>query len=146
LQLYARLIVTTRELERQRTELRRGQLADAAGDLLNQVREINGIKLLTARMDGVDAKALRELSDKLRERLGAGVLCLGSSADGKASLLITVSKELTERVQAGKLVQELAPLMGGKGGGRPELAQAGGNNPAALQEIFDRLTTILQSR
>ncbi len=97
---------------------------------------MSGVKVLSVRVDGVDGKGLRELADQLRERLPSGVIVLGSAAEGKANLLVAVTRDLTERLSAGRLVQKLAERVGGKGGGRPDLAQAGGTQPENLDQAL----------
>ena len=92
--------------------------------------------MVAARLDGLDPEGLRSVVDTLRERVASGVVCLGSAVDGKVSLVAAVSKDLTKRFQAGRLVQEVARLVGGGGGGRPDLAQAGGKDPAKLDEAL----------
>jgi alanyl-tRNA synthetase len=82
--------------------------------------------------------------DTLRERMSSGVIVLGSSMDGKVSLVASVSKDLTKRVQAGKLIQEMAPLVGGKGGGRPDLAQGGGPDASRLDEALARVPALIE--
>ena len=97
-----------------------------AGDLLGEAEQIGDIKVLATQVTGVNGKGLRELTDQLRPKLGSGILCLGAEDKGRASLLIAVSKDLTKQFKAGNLMRELAPLIEGKGGGKPELAQGGG--------------------
>jgi alanyl-tRNA synthetase len=97
---------------------------------------VDGIPVVVARLDGLDADGLRAVVDSVRERLGAGVILLGAVTDGKVTLVSAVSKDLTRRVHAGKLVQEVAKAVGGGGGGRPDLAQAGGKNPAELDHAL----------
>jgi alanyl-tRNA synthetase len=138
-----RLIRANRENERKLEQLRLRSLTSAAGDLMSAVKEIGDVKLLATRVDGVDGKALRGMADDIRSRLGSGVLCLGGDSGGKATLLVAVTKDLTKRFQAGTLIKELAPIIGGRGGGKPELAQAGGNNPAALEQLFDELAGLV---
>ena len=99
--------------------------------------------VLSARLDGLDAEGLRSVMDTLRERVKSGVIALGSSADGKVTLVTSVSNDLTKRIQAGRIVQEIAPLVGGKGGGRPDLAQGGGTDDSRLNEALDRVATII---
>jgi alanyl-tRNA synthetase len=134
-----------RELERALEEAK-GKVATArSGDLAGQAREVNGVKVLAARVEG-DGDALRDLADKLRDKLGThGVVALGSEQDGKAVLLVAVTKGLTNRVKAGDLVREAAKLVGGKGGGKPELAQAGGPNPAGLDEALARVEELVRT-
>ncbi|MDP1775837.1 MAG: DHHA1 domain-containing protein, partial [Moraxellaceae bacterium] len=130
-----------RELEKEIDRLK-SKLASAAGaDLINQAIDINGVKLLAATLDGVDAKALRETMDGLRQRLGRCVVLLASSSADKVSWVAGVSSDLTTQVKAGELVSFVAQQTGGKGGGRPDMAQAGGNDvaavPAALASVPD---------
>jgi alanyl-tRNA synthetase len=146
LEAYARLSAANRDNARILQELTRAKLTNTAGDLLDQATTVGAVKVLATRVDGLDAKGLRDLGDKLRDRLGSGVLCLGAVADNRVNLLIVVTKDLTAHFQAGALVQELAPLIGGKGGGRPEMAQAGGANPDGLPQLFERLRQILATR
>ncbi|MHB1397240.1 MAG: alanine--tRNA ligase [Trichloromonadaceae bacterium] len=127
-----KLLDRQKELERE-VEALHGRLnAGAADDLLAQVQNVGGIQLLAARIDNSDAKGLRDLGDQLRDRLGSGVVVLGCVAEGKANLLAAVTKDLSGRLHAGKLIGALAERVGGKGGGRPDLAQAGGSQPEQL--------------
>jgi len=118
--------------------------AARSGDLASQARDVNGIRVLTARVEG-DGSALRELADKLRDKLGRGVVALGSEFDGKAVLLVAVTKDLTARVKAGDLVKEAAKLVGGRGGGKPDLAQAGGPDPAGLEKALAKVEELVQA-
>ena len=139
----AALFAANRDNERQASLTKRSNLTAQVGDLLDAVRTIGRVPVLTHRFDGVDAEALRQLADDLRSKLGSGVLCLACENDGKATLLIAVTKDLTARISAGQLIKHLAPLIGGRGGGKPELAQAGGTNPAGLDEAFRTLDGLL---
>ena len=103
-------------------------VADAAAGAI----EVRGVKVLAKRVDGVDKSQMRELVDGLRGKLGSGVVVLGSGNDGKVTLIVGVTKDLTGRVMAGKIVGQLAAMVGGKGGGRPDLAEAGGSDAGAL--------------
>ncbi len=121
----------------------RGQMTAArSGDLAAQAREVNGIKVLAARVEG-DGKALRDLADKLRDKLGRGVVALGSEQEGKALLLVAVTRDLTARVKAGEIVRQAAGLVGGSGGGRPDLAQAGGSNPGGLEQALEKVRELV---
>ena len=100
-------------------------------------RQINGVAVLAARVDGLDAEGLRSVADTLRDRLGSGVVCVGSVVDGKVSLIAAVTKDLTKRFPAGRIIQEVAQAVGGRGGGRPDLAQGGGAEPAKLDAALD---------
>jgi alanyl-tRNA synthetase len=131
-----------KELERALEEAS-GQLAAArSGDLVSQAREVNGVKVLAVRVEG-DGKALRDLADKLRDRLGRGVVALGSEQGGKAILLVAVTKDLVGLVKAGDLVREAAKLVGGSGGGKPDLAQAGGPEPEGLDKALARVRELV---
>jgi len=134
-----------RELERALEEAK-GKVATAqSGDLAAQASEAGGgAKVLTAKVAG-DGKALRDLADKLRDKLGKGVVALGSEQDGKAILLVAVTKDLVGKVKAGDLVREAAKLVGGSGGGKPELAQAGGSDPAGLERALDRVKELARA-
>jgi alanyl-tRNA synthetase len=133
-----------KELERALEEAKAKVAAAQSGDLAAQAREVNGVKVLAARVEG-DGKALRELADQLRGKLGKGVVALGSEQDGKAILLVAVTKDLTAKLKAGDLVKEAAKLVGGSGGGKPDLAQAGGSNPAGLEEALEKVYTLVAS-
>jgi alanyl-tRNA synthetase len=104
-----------------------------------QARQVNGVAVVAARLDGLDADGLRAVVDTVRDRLGSGVVCVGSVADGKIGLVLAVTKDLTRRYHAGRLIQEVAKAVGGGGGGRPELAQAGGKDPAKLDQALTLL-------
>ncbi|MFA5517048.1 MAG: alanine--tRNA ligase [Desulfuromonadales bacterium] len=135
-----------KDLEREVESLQGRLNADRAGQLLEEAREVAGIKVLSVRVDGVDGKGLRELADQLRERLASGVIVLGSAAEGKANLLVAVTRDLTDRLSAGRLVQQLAQRVGGKGGGRPDLAQAGGNQPEFLDQALAATDDLVASQ
>jgi alanyl-tRNA synthetase len=106
--------------------------------------EVGGISLLAMELEGVKGGDLRDLSDKARQRLGSGVVFLASKNGSKVALLVAVTDDVKDRFPAGKLVSELAPLVGGRGGGRPELAQAGGNDPSKIGDAMARLKEILE--
>jgi alanyl-tRNA synthetase len=138
-----KLMEQQRDLEREVETLSARLHAGRSQELLAQVREVAGIKFLATQLDGLDGKGLREFSDQLRDRFPSGVIVLGSALEGKANLLVAVSKDLLGRLSAGELIKPLAAQVGGKGGGRPELAQAGGTDPAgltaALASVSDHL-------
>jgi alanyl-tRNA synthetase len=131
-----------KEMEKQLADAQ-GQVAAArSGDLASQAREVNGVKVLATRVTG-DARALRELADKLRDKLGRGVVALAAEQDGKAVLLVAVTRDLTGLVKAGDLVKEAAKLVGGSGGGKPDLAQAGGSDPAGIDRALARVSDLV---
>ena len=107
---------------------------NAAGDA--DAETVDGVKLVTRKVSGLEKNALRGMSDTLRDRLGSGVVVIASENDGKVSLVVSVSKDLTSRVKAGGLVKELAPIVGGGGGGRPDFAEAGGKDPAQIDALL----------
>ncbi|MFP5344597.1 MAG: alanine--tRNA ligase, partial [Gammaproteobacteria bacterium] len=127
------LLDKTRKLEKELDQLK-GKLASGQGaDLADRAEQVKGIKVLAARLDGADAKALRETADKLRDKLKSCALVLGTVADGKVSLIAAVTPDLTAKIKAGDLVNAVATQVGGKGGGKSDMAQAGGVNPEALE-------------
>ena len=105
---------------------------------------VSGVKLVTRRVEGLEKGALRGLSDSLRDGLGSGVVILVSELDGKVSLVVAVSKDLTSRVQAGRLVKELAPIIGGGGGGRPDFAEAGGKDASKIDDLLAAAPKVLE--
>ncbi|WP_242393376.1 alanine--tRNA ligase [Anaeromyxobacter oryzisoli] len=128
----------TKELERALEDAKSRIAAAQSGDLAAQAKEIGGAKVLAVKVQG-DGKALRELADKLRDRLGKGVVALGAEHDGKAILLVAVTKDLTGKLKAGDLVKQAAKLVGGSGGGKPDLAQAGGSDPSGLERALAKV-------
>jgi alanyl-tRNA synthetase len=127
-----------RQLEREVGALKAKLAAGGARDLLSEVQDIGGIKFLAVTTEVDDVKALRDTGDALRQRLGSGVLLLAGVGADKLSLLAMVSKDLTERVHAGKLLQAVAEAIGGRGGGRPDMAQGGGKDPAQAPAALAR--------
>ena len=120
---------------------------DAMGDVMDQVQEIKGVKLLAAEVDGVDMNGLRDLGDQLKEKLGDGVVVLASGNDGKVSLMVTATDAaMKQGAHAGNLVKAIAGLVGGGGGGRPNMAQAGGKNPAGIQEALKKAAEALEGQ
>ena len=126
------LLTRQRELEKELQQLKQ-KLASAAGaDMAANAVEVAGVKLLATQLDGVDPKALRDLVDQLKQKLGSGVILLATEADGKIALAAGVTKDLTGKVKAGDLLKMVAEQVGGRGGGRPDFAQGGGTDLAAL--------------
>ncbi|CAH2032424.1 alanine--tRNA ligase [Trichlorobacter ammonificans] len=138
-----KLVERQRELQRDVEQLQGKLNAAQSGDLLSRVHEVQGVKLLAVQVQVPDIKALRDLADQLRDRLESGILVLGAELDGKANLLVAVTRDLTDRFKAGELVGKLAPIVGGRGGGKPELAQAGGPSPEKLPEALAAAATFL---
>ncbi|MBF56157.1 alanine--tRNA ligase [Halomonas sp. FeN2] len=141
------LVERNRSLEKELEQLK-AKLASAAGsDMLSQVQEINGVKLLATQLDGVSGKDLRGVLDQLKNKLSSGVIILGvaDQAAGKVSLIAGVTQDLTGRVKAGELVNHVASQVGGKGGGRPDMAQAGGSQPDALPDALKSVPVWLEN-
>ena len=138
-----KLLEQQKDLERQVESLRGKLQSGQAGELLDAVQEVEGIKVLAVKVDSMDGKQLREMADQLRDKLGSGVLVIGCEFDGKANLLAAVTKDLTDKLHAGNLIRQLAELVGGKGGGRPDLAQAGGTRPDQLQTALEQSTQLV---
>ncbi len=130
------LLERNRQLEKE-IDVLKGRLASAAGgDLLAGATEVNGIKVLAARLDGVERKALLEMVDQMKNRLGKAVVLLAVVEEGKVAVVAGVTKAESSRFKAGSLVAEVAALLGGKGGGRPDMAQGGGSNVDALDDAL----------
>jgi alanyl-tRNA synthetase len=143
------------ELERRDTEIKRLQkeldqarmksASSSAANLGDKVKEVRGIKVLAHRVDNLERPQLRTLIDQMRDKLGSGVVVVGSASNGNVSLIAGVTKDLTGRIQAGKVVGKIAEKVGGKGGGRPDLAEAGGKDAAALDSALDDVYKVVES-
>jgi alanyl-tRNA synthetase len=138
-----RLVERQRELERELEAVERRAQAGQADSMLDRVREIGGVKVLLAQVAPADGKGLREMADRCRDKLGSGVVAIGCALDGKANLLVAVTRDLTGRVHAGDLVAAMATEVGGRGGGRPDLAQAGGTQPERLEAAFAKAEALI---
>ena len=123
----------TRELD----QVRMKSASSSTANIGDRVKEVKGVKVLTHRVDNLERSQLRTLVDQLRDKIGSGVVVLGSASNGNVSLIVGVTKDLTSRVQAGKVIGAVAQKVGGKGGGRPDLAEAGGKDPGALDAALD---------
>ena len=134
-------------LEKELAQLKAKAASDAGSNLTEQAIEINGVKVVVAHMEGVDPKTLRNSVDEMKNKLQSGIVVLATTVgDDKVSLIAGVTKDLTKKVKAGDLVNVVAIPVGGKGGGRPDMAMAGGNNPAALKEALALVTPWLTER
>ncbi len=131
-----KMVEHQKELEKEVEQLHTKLNAERSNELLNQLQDIDGVKLLAVKVPGVDGKGLRDFSDQLRDKVGSGVLVLVADSDGKVALLVAVTKDLIPRVKAGDLIKPLAAIVGGRGGGKPELAQAGGSEPAKIGALL----------
>lgn len=133
------LLAENKALKGEIESLKSRQAADALGDVLDQVTEVNGVKLLATKVEGVDMNGLRELGDQLKDKLGEGVVVLASPAGGKVNLMATATKTAIEKgAHAGNLIKAIASLVGGGGGGRPNMAQAGGKNPEGIEAALEK--------
>ncbi|HTM41903.1 MAG TPA: alanine--tRNA ligase, partial [Terriglobales bacterium] len=139
------------EIKRLRKELDKVRLKSAASSVSTQeenVRVIQGVKVLATRVDNLERPQMRTLMDQLRDKLGSGVVVMGSASDGRVALLVGVTKDLTSRLPAGKIIKPIAEKVGGSGGGRPDMAEAGGKNPenldAALTEAYSLVESMLK--
>ena len=127
---------TRKEIEELKLKIATGGLGAAASNG-DEARDVNGVKVLGKIVDGLDANGQRQLSDTLLARLKSGVVVLGREAEGKVSIIVRVSDDLTGKVKAGNVIKEIVPIVGGKGGGRPDMAEGGGTEPSKLNEAID---------
>ena len=129
------LLAEVKALQSENESLKSKAAKDALGDVMSQAVEVNGMKVLAAKVDGVDMNGLRELGDQLKEKIGEGVVVIASNVDGKVNLMATATDAAMKAgAHAGNLIKEIAKLVGGGGGGRPNMAQAGGKNPAGIDD------------
>ncbi|MBT0723398.1 alanine--tRNA ligase [Rosenbergiella sp. S61] len=136
----------TRALEKQVQQLKDQQAAQKSASLADQVSEIHGVKVLVSELPSIDPKLLRTMVDDLKNQLGSAIIVLGTTSEDKVSLIVGVTNDLTDRVKAGELIGLIAPKVGGKGGGRPDMAQAGGNLPDALTATFAQVPEIISNK
>ena len=142
---YRALNERNRSLEKEIERLNAKLASAQSGELISSVVEIDGIKLLATKIEGADAKSLRDMLDQLKNKLGSGVVVLGAEDGEKVSLVAGVTKDLTDRVKAGDLIRNLAAQVGGKGGGRPDMAQGGGTDPAALPAAIASVEALVRA-
>ncbi len=143
----SRLMADNKALSSEVESLKSRLARDSMGDIMNQVTEVKGVKLLAAAVEGVDMNGLRELGDSLKEKLGEGVVVLASSAQGKVSLVAMATKRAVEQgAHAGNLIKEIASLVGGGGGGRPNMAQAGGKRPEGISDAIAKVHSVLEKQ
>ena len=142
----AQLMEHSRALEKELDRLKSKLASSQGDDLVQQAADVNGVRVLAAQLDGVDAKALRETADKLRDKLKSCALVLGTVADGKVSLIAAVTPDVTGRIKAGELVNFVATQVGGKGGGKPDMAMAGGSDPGQLPAALASVQSWVQAR
>jgi alanyl-tRNA synthetase len=131
----------TRELDQARMK----SASSTVASVTDKIKDIHGVKVLAHRVDNLERAQMRTLVDQLRDKLGSGVVVLGSTSNGNVSLIVGVTKDLTSRIQAGKVIGKVAEKVGGKGGGRPDLAEAGGKNPEALDAALAEAYGLVES-
>jgi alanyl-tRNA synthetase len=139
-----KLLDRQRELEKEIEKLRGELEKDQIPTLLEKKQSVDGTNLLITRVESVDGKQLRDIADQLKEKLGSGVVVLASVGDATVNLVASVSKELTKRYHAGNIIRELAAMVGGAGGGRPDFAQAGGKDPSKLDAALKRAEELIR--
>jgi alanyl-tRNA synthetase len=140
------LIHKSKEQDREIDKLKNKLSSNQGGDLLSNKIEINGVSLLAVKLDDLDIKSLRNLNDQIKSKLDSGILVLASVSGGKISLITSVTKDLTPQYHAGNLMKELTQKLGGKGGGRPDMAQGGGSNIEALDESMEWVKTWVEAQ
>jgi len=136
----SQIIEKSRSLEKQLEQLKAKLASQAGSDLASQAVEVSGIKVLAAQLEGVDPKSLRDTLDQLKNKLGKAAIVISTVVDGKVSLVAGVTKSETSLIKAGDLLKHVAEQIDGKGGGRPDMAQGGGNNPDALPAALDSVS------
>ncbi len=139
-----KLAHSAKQLEKQLGEQKRKGALSKVDELIQEAKTVKGVKVVVAQVEEMDREALRQLVDSLRQKLGSGVVVLGTSLDGKAPIIVGVTKDLTDRLHAGKIAQILAQKLGGKGGGRPDLAEAGGKDTSALNSTLGLVPSLIE--
>jgi alanyl-tRNA synthetase len=134
-----------KRLARELDQARMKQASSSTANISDKIREVRGVKVLAHRVDNLERPQLRTLVDQLRDKVGSGVVVLGSATNGNVALIVGVTKDLTSRLEAGKVIGRVAQKVGGKGGGRPDLAEAGGKDPGALDAALEEAYGIVDS-
>ena len=141
------LLAENKALNSEIESLKAKAAQDAMGDVMDQVVEVKGVKLLATSVEGVDMNGLRDLGDQLKDKLGEGVVVIAANNDGKVNLMATATKEAMDKgAHAGNLIKAIASLVGGGGGGRPNMAQAGGKNPAGIPDAIAKVKEVLEGQ
>ncbi|HMK23565.1 MAG TPA: DHHA1 domain-containing protein, partial [Terriglobales bacterium] len=134
-----------KRLARELDQVRMKSASSSVASTAEKIKEVKGVKVLAHRVDNLERAQMRTLVDQLRDKVGSGVVVLGSATDGKVALIAGVTKDLTSRIQAGKIVGQVAQKVGGKGGGRPDMAEAGGDKPEALDAALNDVYNVVES-
>ena len=140
------LIERSRQLEKELQQLKGQQAAQESASLTSRAKQVKGVPLLVSQLDNVELKMLRTMVDDLKNQLGSAIIVLATTAEGKVSLITGVTKDLTDRVKAGELIGYIAQQVGGKGGGRPDMAQAGGSDVSALPGALESVTAWVEDK
>ena len=141
------LLDEIKALNSENEKLKSKMANDSLGDVLSQVKEVNGVKVLASKVADVDMNGLRNLGDQLKDKIGEGVVVIASVMDGKVSLMATATDEAQKKgAHAGNLIKAIAGLVGGGGGGRPNMAQAGGKNPAGIEEALKKAVEVVEEQ
>jgi alanyl-tRNA synthetase len=140
-----RLLQQQRDLEREIDALRGQHGKNQLPELLAKKQQVDGATVVVSKVDKLDANQLRELADQVRDKLGSGVVFLVSAGDTNVSMVASVTKDLTSRFHAGNIVKQVAPIVGGGGGGRPDFAQAGGKDPSKVDQALDKVRELVKA-
>jgi alanyl-tRNA synthetase len=139
-----KLLTQHQDLERQLAQMQYKLVGAQSDELAGQARRLNGVNVIASRVEGVDDKGLRDMADRLRDRLHPAVVVLGAIQGERVALLAAVSKEATKQYHAGNIIKQIAPLVGGGGGGRPDFAQAGGKDPTRLDDALQKVYELVE--
>jgi alanyl-tRNA synthetase len=133
-----------RDLQRQILDMKAQSARSNIGGMLAKTKEIQGIKVLADTLPATDRASLRNLADELKQKLGSGVVILGTPQDGKVALVVMVTSDICKRIPAGQIIKQIAPLVGGAGGGKPELAEAGGKDSSKLADAIQHSYSVVE--
>jgi alanyl-tRNA synthetase len=139
-----RMLLEQRDREKELNALKSQLIARETGSVLDSARDVCGVRVLVTEVPGQDMKALREYGDKLKEQLKSGVIVLGSAVEGNAQIISMVTKDNAKRFSAKKIIETVAPIIEGRGGGKDEMAQAGGKNTAKLSEALEKARSVIE--
>ena len=139
-----RLLSAVREQEKETARLKEMLASSKAKDISSEIREVAGIKVLSKKVDGMNIDELRNFGDSMRSRMGSGIVSVGAEVDGKAAILVMVTKDLSDKFNARDIINEIAGIVDGRGGGRPDMAQAGGKRPEGLNEALNKVAEIVK--
>jgi len=140
------LMLNNKELLKEITQLKKKIAQESSKDLMSNVVDVNGINYLPLMINATDNGEIRELADQLKSKISSGIIAIGSNIDGKAVLVVSVTNNLTDKISAGEILKTVSPIFDGRGGGKPGFAQAGGKNPAKLNEALDEIKKIIENK